>query len=288
MGGLFSDFSPMRSWSSLNISPTHPTKLTLDEFWEIHELTQDMWADGSSEFIRCYSCHTISGKKEVFGHLPINIYKKKVHTLIDVSQVIICPHCRSSEIELIHTRSQSIETIRERLLTSMESHVVLCRDKQTGELVWYAEAYVAKFEDAHRWELAPHYPRVLVSDMQKRIQNILSVDTSFMIIFSALWLMMEYRNPFIFAELLKQFFGSVWFEQYSLPALMEIWHNNAIYKVFMWLGWQSLNATDPSYFSRHLVASPKYDSTIAVFPIALPLFQKQFAKWSVREILQLI
>ncbi len=94
-----------------------------------------MWADGSSELIRCYSCHTISGKKEVFGHLPIDIYKKKVHTLIDISQAIMCPHCRSSETELVHTRSQSIETIRERLLMSMESHVVLCRDKQTGELV---------------------------------------------------------------------------------------------------------------------------------------------------------
>lgn len=280
-------YTSMPRTSPLSMYPMHPQKLASDEFAEIHELTQDLWADGSSELLKCMDCSMISGKKDIFWHLPIDIYRQKVSYIIPQVSHMKCTHCSSSNTQLIHHSTSSIPAIQDRLMTNIDAHTVLCRNER-WELVWYAESYVAKIEDAHRWELAPHYPHTSYLDIQKRIEKVLSMDISQVIVFSALWLMLEYRSPFIFAELLKTFFATIDFEQSDLPGIMEIWHNNGIYKVFMWLGGISLNASDPSYFARHLVASPRYASTIAVFPRTIPVFRQQFTKNSVREILQVV
>jgi hypothetical protein len=123
--------------------------------------------------------------------------------------------------------------------------------------------------------------------MRNRIEKLLDMEVSNLIVFSAFWIMQKYRTPLLFARLLKVFFESTEFHHDSSPWLMEIGRNNGIYKVFKWLGWVSVNDSDPEYFWQHLVASPSYDSVIMTFPITMPLFREKFVRRSVREILQI-
>ena len=276
-----------RNYPDLDIAITDPHQLSHGDFRQLHDFIQDMWAEWSWELIHCSNCDTISGKKDVFSSLWFSLYSEKVSTILSRLHIdtIVCPHCASHTTEFVNQPQDTIPTMRQRLLTSIESNTIICRDP-TGDIVGYGEVYADTFENAYRWELSQHYGSIDVTEMKTRVYKLLGIDPSIMVVFSVLWLSLKYRSPFLFAHFLKTFSANTHFKHEEQPGLMEIWKNNGVYQVCMKLGWRSLNETDPEYFSGHLKASPHYDSVIALFPRGLSLFRKSFTKESVRGILQ--
>lgn len=261
-----------------------PNQLTYEDFHDIHRFTQDMWADGSGEFIKCYNCGKISGKKKVFWYVPVEIFRKKVSQIME-NYPIQCPECSSWHVGIVHEDEESIRIVQERLVNSLESSAVMYKECGSWELVGYAEAYVDYFERAFHFELEPHYPRIPTQDMKNRIEELICKDVSTVIVFSVLGLSMAYRTPSHLARLLRSFFESTYFQNDACPWIMEIWRFNSVYKMFMWMWGYSLNDTDPEYFKSNLRASPEYDSVIAVFPESMIRFRKKFTQKSVRDIL---
>ncbi len=75
--------------------------------------------------------------------------------------------------------------MRQRLLTSIESNTIICRDP-TGDIVGYGEVYADTFENAYRWELSQHYGSIDVTEMKTRVYKLLGIDPSIMVVFSVL------------------------------------------------------------------------------------------------------
>ena len=278
-----------RNYPNLEIAITDPYTLSHNDFLQLHNFTQDMWAEWSWELIHCNNCDTISGKKDVFSFLWFDFYSEKVSTILSRLNIdtIICPHCSSHSTEFVNQPQNTIPTMMQRLLTSKESNTIICRDR-TGDIIGYGEVYADTFENAYKWELSQHYGSIDVSEMKKRVHKLIGINPSIMVVFSVLWLSLKYRSPFLFAHFLKTFFENTYFKYDEKPGLMEIWKNNGVYQVFMKLGWRSLNESDPEYFKKHLRASPQYDSVIALFPKSMSLFRKKFITGSVRNILQVV
>ncbi len=269
----------------INVQVCRPKSLVYDDFFQIHEITQDMWADGSSELIKCNECGHISWKKEIFGHLPNNIYKLKVAKLLD-DKHLRCFHCKSTSINLIHPADKNIAIIKNRLLSAIESNVVIARNTN-NEIVWYGEVYTDYFEKAILKELSPHYPNIPIPEIKKRVEKLLWMDASIITIFAAVGILKEYRSSILFAKLLYNFFQYADFQLMDKPWLMEIQKYNPVYKVFIWLWGKSLNETDPAFFESNLHASQDYNSTILLFQNSMEVFKKHFTGLKVREILQI-
>lgn len=269
-------------WNNIQINVVDPRNLTENDFLNIHEITQDMWAEGMSEFLICNNCNHIAWKKEVFWHFPQSKYKKKVSEILSWVS-LKCPKCLSSNINLMHSAQNNIPIIKDRLLNSIESSVVMVRD-QWSNLISYWEVYVDFFDRVINFELRPHYPTIDLFDMKYRIEKILNQDISILTVFSAAGIVWNYRSPTLFIKILKAFFQDTNFSYYNTPWIMELNKFNPVYKTFMKLGWISLNDTDETFFSKHLVASPHYDSVIAIFPESMNKFQTHF-NLSIREIL---
>lgn len=273
------------SSSVISIEPVDTQNLWENDFSDISDLTQDMWAESMKELIHCQSCWYIAGKKETLWYLPLEIYKKKVSTILN-SVDPICPSCGSHQVDLMHPINQTIGLIKERLLWSLESHAVMCKNIE-WELIWYAEAYFDTFHGVYKKELQPHYFGIQTDDMRSRIELILNKNISKMIVLSAFGLTMQYRNPILFAQLLKRFAESQNFTIPNAPWIIETERNSPVYKVFMWLWWIILNDIDP-FFHKHNHSVAGYKGIIAVFPESMNVFSRQFIQGSVRSILKLV
>lgn len=269
-------------WNKIQIDVVDPKSLTENDFLSIHEITQDMWAEGMSELLICNACNNISGKKEVFWYLPQKKYNLKVSEILNWIH-LKCPKCSSSNVSLTHSAQNNIPVIKDRLLNSIESSVVMVRD-ECYNLISYWEVYVDFFNRAINFELKPHYPSIDLCDMRYRIEEILNQDIDILTVFSAAGITSDYCNPMLFIKILKSFFQNTHFRHNNTPWIMELNKFNPVYKTFMKLGWISLNETDETFFWKNLVASPNYHSVIALFPESMYKFQSHF-NLSIRDIL---
>lgn len=275
--------------SEIVIEKVNPATLIDSDFLDLHKFTQDLWADGSSELLQCSDCGEISWKKDVYSWIPKEIYQETVSRIFEILEQefpIACPCCKSKRTHIIHDTSKTIQAIKDRVFNSIESSMVIMREKHTHDIVGYMDAYLDSFENAFHWELQPHYPGISSNEMKNRIETLIEKDASEMIVFPALGIAPKYRTPFILARLLKYFAQVTFFQdEERVPGLMEIGKDNTTYKIFMDIWWRSLNDTDFDFFQKHLRASRNYPSVIAVFPECMVPFREKLTRNSVRKIL---
>jgi hypothetical protein len=60
----------------------NPKFLTDLQIIKVHQLIQDIWADGTGEFVSCDHCHRVHSKSEIFSSLSKAEYQKNVAEIL--------------------------------------------------------------------------------------------------------------------------------------------------------------------------------------------------------------
>ena len=69
---------------SLRMEAVDPKRLTVREFEQINDVTQDMWAFGIGELVQCECCSEVFSKQDIFGHLTKELYVKTVTKIMNI------------------------------------------------------------------------------------------------------------------------------------------------------------------------------------------------------------
>lgn len=109
--------------------------------------------------MQCSACGVMHSKNDIFGHLAKDIYEKTVASIMRTLEMskIPCPDC-GGVTRFIYGDS-NVENIKERLLDSEDSFLVVCRD-ENGDIVGYMDGYVDSLETIFRRELEYHYSEI--------------------------------------------------------------------------------------------------------------------------------
>lgn len=211
--------------NSCTVRSVNPKDLTQWDFERLNEVTQDMWAHGIWELVQCSCCNKMMSKQDIFWHLEKEVYDetvKKIMWILSMSE-IPCISC-GGKTKFIYGEDH-VENIKERLLESEESFLVVCENK-TWELVWYEEWYVDSLENIFRRELAYHYEVIWVDEIKRRIENIIGYNPEKLLVLSSIWILNKYSNFFTLFEILKHFAINMPDRLSNLVAISELDMNN--------------------------------------------------------------
>lgn len=262
-----------------------PTSLTPNVLTEIHETLQDMWSTALWELVRCHVCDTIFGKKEIFWHLPIELYRQTVSNILRQSgrNDIPCPHCEW-DTEFIYG-DEHLANLIEKIKTSVYSYIQLYRG-ENREIQWIGLYYIDTFSEIFHHELSPHYETIGEQWLHRKIEKTLWFNPGYMIAFAAIWFREWYGNMNILFEILKNAFTNIPYKYRASPGIMEVDQKNAVYRVFTHIGGIPLDLesshisnTREFYKSKILCFHHPVESFENHFSTNLPSFIKNF-RWS--------
>jgi hypothetical protein len=264
--------------SPITIETLSPEKLSEKDLRDIHELTQDLWGDGLAELIRCRECSRISGKKEVFYELPLELYRETVSHILSQRKNIqlSCPHCGSHQVRLIFGE-ENFKNIEKRLFRSSGSTVSLCRTR-VGEIIGYAEVYRGEFELIYELELRHHYAHIPIDTFRKAISHILSNrNITASIALSSIGISGKYRSGHLLMRMLRHFSHHTHLSSVTEAWIMELDAGSPMYRLFehMWL--ISLNKVFPEIFQWRNAAQ-SYKSHIWLLPSPIESLRDYFKK----------
>lgn len=263
------------NWNK-NVTRVLPELLSNEEFNELYELTQDMWAYGIWEFIQCNKCWEIHWKKEIFWWLSKEVYENTVANIMRILNIqdIPCISCWW-ETHLIYWHNH-VDNIKNKLLTSDFSRISLVRDK--GKIIGTGLYYKTTFEKIFDYELVDHYSLTWVKLIKERIDSILWWNPQKMIAFSTIGFIEKYKNPFDFFKILQSAAETLWEIWESIPWIMELDRYNPIHKVFM-SSWGVSLEIKKMVNGQISNTSKTYDSDLIVLPDSLKSFQESFSRW---------
>lgn len=190
--------------TNVSVRVVNPKELSSADFERLNEVSQDMWAQSIWELVQCKSCQKMMSKQDIFWHLEKEIYDETVKKILQILEIseISCIEC-SGKTRFIYP-DEHVENIKERLLQSEESFLVVC-ENSTWEIVWYEEWYIDTFDTIFRRELAYHYEKIWKEDIKTKIQDILWYCPEEMFILSSIGFLNQYVNFITLFEIFKHF-----------------------------------------------------------------------------------
>ncbi|MGE4443454.1 MAG: hypothetical protein AB7E37_00495 [Candidatus Altimarinota bacterium] len=252
--------------NTCTVRAVNPRDLTQGDFEKLNEVTQDMWAHGIGELVQCKCCNKMMSKQDIFGHLEKEVYDetvKKIMGILSMSE-IACISC-GGDTKFIYGEDH-VENIKERLLQSEESFLVVC-ENETGELVGYEEGYVDSLENIFKRELAYHYEVIGVDEIKKRIENIIGYNPEKLLVLSSIGILNKYSNFFTIFEILKHFAINMPDKYKGMYGISELDINNNLDFLSKHLGTISLGIyEDPELREKIVNTGDGYKSNLVLFP----------------------
>ena len=179
----------------LTIEAVESDDLTDRDFIGIHEVMQDMWAseEWMGELAQCADCRAMISKEQIFWHLPPGLFDETVAYIMKVLWIdaIACPLCWGYT-RLIYG-PENVEKIKERVLGSVDSFLVLCKSATKG-IVGFEEGYIDPLDRMFELDFKDHYEDVWLGEIERRIETILGYVPNEMLLTSSLGLLKPYRN----------------------------------------------------------------------------------------------
>lgn len=265
--------------NDISVNVTDPMSLSMKDFERLNEVTQDMWADGLWEFIKCNDCWEIQWKQEIFWSISTEIYKNTVSEIMRIlwTNEISCPFCWGKTSYIYWP--ENIDAIHERL-TKSESLLVLCRDA-IGNIVGYMDMYIDNFDVIFRRELKSHYGLIWANEIKNRVDKILWKKTTSMISFSAMWMTKEYMSMYHIFKIWNTLSSSVIPERYlSMPGITELDRNNNLSSLYEMMWSNSLWIFHDKNLNNKIINTGKaYSSDLVVFDTPIIDFKTKFSIW---------
>jgi len=265
-------------WAT-TIESFDPHNLTSDEFQDIHEVNQDMWARGLGEFLECKNCNYIASKADIFLDPKFNIwvyqYKQSVKQIMkDLScQSFDCPHCKNSMVEIYW--SHYLQDIKSRLLDN-QSYLTLC--KFNNKIVWYMDFFSTSLENAYERDLKRHYHNIWFEEIKTRVTNILGYIPDEVFCFTSIWLLENHNSFFSVFQLLNISLQSVPDEYNYRPGITEVSKSTNLHPMYTIMTGKSLGiAEDPTLYPKITNKQNWYLSDIMIFAHPVETFKKNFS-----------
>ncbi len=216
--------------TSLTIQSVRPQDLSQRDFERLADVSQDMWASeaGLGELAKCDHCGRMHSKEDVFGELPEEYFQKTVAEIMGDQKVLACHSC-GKETRMVYG-SDNVENIRKRLLSSMDSFLVVCQDAK-GEIVGFKDGYVDTIDKIFEQEFAYHYRLIGVHAVKARIKKILGFLPSKMFAVSSVGLLAPHRNFYNLFETMNQFARNLPDEYLDMPGIAELDKRNVLYRM---------------------------------------------------------
>lgn len=264
---------------NIHVAVECPHSLWDNDFKQLNEVTQDMWAYWLGEFIQCNTCWAIQWKQEIFWWLSKDIYNNTVASIMRTLNIkdIPCPCCRW-ETRFIYWK-ENINAIRERL-TQSEAFIVICRDN-VGSIVGYMDMYIDTLDVIYKRELASHYSLIGIEEIRRRTEKILWGPTSEMISFSAMWMLKQYMNMYLVYKIWSTLSSSKIPHAYeAMPGITELDRNNNLSSMYTMMWSRSLGFTEEDAYQKKIINIGKnYASDIVTFNKPVEDFRTKFNVW---------
>ena len=219
-----------------NIISVNTRELWDSQLMKISELIQDVWSDGTGEFLICNSCEYVHSKKDIFGLLPSIEYEQTVSQLLkqNINIPTSCIKCSSETTELY--ASNNIAYLREKYNTAILSFLILLKDKKWNH-AWFAEGYVDTFDKIYSNEFDRYFQKIGIDAIWNRITNILWNMPQYMVVISGLGIrnIPEFRgfrmmnNAFLLLSNLFRNLGDI---HLAHPWIMLLDKNHVMHHIF--------------------------------------------------------
>lgn len=265
--------------NTCTVRAVNPRDLTQWDFEKLNEVTQDMWAHGIWELVQCKCCNKMMSKQDIFWHLEKEVYDetvKKIMWILSMSE-IACISC-GWDTKFIYGEDH-VENIKERLLQSEESFLVVC-ENETWELVWYEEWYVDSLENIFKRELAYHYEVIWVDEIKRRIENIIGYNPEKLLVLSSIWILNKYSNFFTIFEILKHFAINMPDKYKWMYGISELDINNNLdflskhlWTISLWI------YEDPELREKIVNTGDGYKSNLVLFPDVVDKYKYYLSNW---------
>lgn len=269
----------------VSVTNINPHNLSATDFSQIQEVTQDMWAYGLWEFIKCNECWEIQWKQEIFGKLSNEINENTVADIMRILGIkdIPCPFCWWSTNFIYWEENES--AIRERL-TQSDAYIAICRN-QVGRIVGYMDMYIDSFDTIFRRELASHYKLIGIDEVRDRAEKILWSPTPNMVSFSAMWMLKQYMSMYLVFKLWNTLATSeIPSKYFRMPWITELDRNNNLSSLYSMMWSMSLELNNDVDFKGKITNTWKsYVSDVVVFSKPITDFREKFNIWT-REFLR--
>lgn len=265
--------------NSCIVRPVDPKSLTEEEFVRLNEVTQDMWAHGIWELVQCECCGKMMSKQDIFWHLAKEIYDetvKKIMQTLDIKE-IPCIDC-GGETRFIYWED-NVENIRERLLRSEDSFLAICEHPDWG-IVGYWDVYIDSMEKVFSREFMYHYAKVWLPEVSNRVNDTLGYTPEVISVFSSIWALAKYSNPFLMLNLLKSFCDNAPSSFDNIAGIMELDRWNIMHRVFVGTWWKSLQIHNDDELNGKIENTWMwYKSDIVVFDSPARDFRISLNNW---------
>jgi hypothetical protein len=273
------------SW--LSIDSVDPNSLSHDDIASLAEVTQDMWADGIWEFVQCIDCDHMHSKKDIYGHLSIDLYSHTVRSIMWDFEVdnIACQKC-SGKTKFIFGKG-NIEVIKDRLQNTRKAFLVIVRTPEDS-IAWFEDAYIDTLPCIFHRECETHYKDIGIPEIQRRISQALWYHPIEFLALSDIGLLSRYRNLPNLTSILHRFAQSIDEEYDKYPGFTEIDQENILSKISRWVGGISLwIQDDPTLRGRVTNVWREYKSDLTVYHEMGSTYKKYFT-WSVKGLISII
>lgn len=264
--------------NSLNVRAVNPKTLSETDFIRLNEVTQDLWAHGIWELVQCNHCQKMHSKQDIFWHLAKDLYDETVQKIMNVLEIdeIACPNC-SWDTHFIYPKSH-VENIKERLLQSQESFLVVCENERE-EIVGYEEWYIDSMDAIFQRELAYHYKDIGIDEIKHRIAHILWYSPENMFVLSSIGILNKYVSFFTLFDILKHFSIAIPEAYAHLDAITELDKKNNLNMVSEAIGCKSLWIHDDPILKTKITNTGNgYESNLTIVPEAGNRYKHFFSK----------
>lgn len=265
--------------TNVSVRVINPKGLSEWDFERLNEVSQDMWAQSIWELVQCKCCQKMMSKQDIFWHLEKEIYDetvKKILQILGISE-ISCVEC-SGKTRFIYP-DEHVENIKERLLQSEESFLVVC-ENNAWEIVWYEEWYIDCLENIFSREFAYHYEKVGLWEIQQRVQSILWYYPEKMFVLSSIWLIHKYSSFFTLFELFKYFAIHIPEKHNELHGISELDKNNNLNFLSSCMGNISLGIYENEDLRKKIVNTGKnYKSNLVLIENIVSKYKYFLSGW---------
>ena len=273
----------------VNVSDIPTDEIDTKMIHSLHEVTQDMWADGIWEFVQCEDCGKMHSKKDIFWSLPKHEYEKTVQELLGSHGPtnLSCQDC-SGRTRFVYG-DENLWVIEERLLRTKRSFLVVERN-HAGKIVGYEDAYVSDLEDIFRREFLTHYGEIGFPVIRERVESLLwKIKMDEFLVLSDIGFLTSYRNFTNLFKVLSRIAQIMPPDTYKYPWFTELDEENSLYKISEALGGKSLwIRKDPVLGPKITNVSGSYKSDLIVYERVAEIYANNFGYGNSRSLLRLM
>lgn len=273
--------------SSLEVVAVENPKCLPDSVIQQIQLTsQDAWSRMGSlwELCQCSVCKTIYAAEDIFPRELLA--EKMVWELIKEQFWDDSIPCRNRECggETKYLFGpKHVEDIRARYVNTVDSFLVLCREKDTGTIVWFEDGYVSTIRDAALREFQHYNPSWIDNeglsseDWVDRLEEETSIALWYspeqILTLSSIWIIERHQSPFVLFDILKRF-AEILPEDYKLPWITEVDKRNTMYKLSLGIWWKCIPLNGNSERMQQ-----RYNSSLIVYPDPIGMYKERFTQW---------